>query len=98
MEVGVQMIYMIIAFVIIFAPVIYVLSIMFDWKDISKAIWKYGKIIWICHVWKSHKWTSAAMEGKKPNQMQMADWPGMCDYAKMYCKRCDFEYEGNWKP
>lgn len=43
----------------------------------------------IC-LFRGHKWTSAAMQGKKPTdeQLKYGGFLGFKDYAKMYCERC----------
>ena len=42
-----------------------------------------------CKVLQSHNWTSAAEEGLKPTQEQLAKGvDGFLEYAKMYCKDC----------
>lgn len=44
-----------------------------------------------CH----HDWTCAAIEGIEPTAEQLLGLEGFKDYAKMYCRKCEYESKLN---
>lgn len=57
-----------------------------------KKLWQ-----WInCNVFKMHDWTCKHNEGIPPTETELNNGAaGFFHYARMYCKHCGHQYEGN---
>jgi len=58
---------------------------------------KHLSKLWLCYIWKHHQWTSPLKEGvpiRVPEKDASMQEIKQCFYesAKMYCKRCGYEY------